>query len=115
MDGSLERIKDWPLQAQQGGYRVEIVALQLRVSTRWLESYFKSRFNSSPHSLFSQWREREIRTLAKRGRSGKEIAAAVGFSHSSSLARCLAKNGGVGLRGLRKADPCFDGREKLDC
>ena len=107
MNGRLEKIKDWPLQARQGGYRVEIVALQLRVSTRWLESYFKSRFSSPPHTLFSQWRKREIRTLIKRGRNGKEIAAAVGFSHSSSLSRGLTKNGGVSLRGLRKAEPYF--------
>jgi AraC-like DNA-binding protein len=105
MNGRLEKIKDWPLQAQRRGYRVEIVALQLRVSTRWLESYFKSRFSSSPHSLFAQWREREIRMLVKRGRNGKEIAAAVGFSHSSSLARSLTKNGGVSLRELRKTEP----------
>jgi len=102
MNERLEHIKDWPSEARRGQYRVSQVAHRLGVSVRWIEMFFRVRYEKSPHVIFAHWREQEIRRLAMTGKQGKEIMVAVGFSHRSSLARSLSRGGGQGLRELRR-------------
>lgn len=91
-------MNDWPSESKRAGYRVSQVAGQLKVSTRWLEIYFRTRFGKCPHEQFSQWRDEEIARLAAEGRPGKKILDEVGLSHSSSLSR----NGHSGLREIQR-------------
>ncbi len=101
MNKGFDEILDWPAEAKRGGYRVQSVAENLGVSPRWLETHFRSRFERSPRGLFAEWREAEIQWLVADGKSGKEILDEVGFSHRSSLTRCLVRKGKPGLRKIR--------------
>jgi AraC-like DNA-binding protein len=101
MTSRLDRVKDWPLQAKRGGYRVEAVAHQLDVSTRWLRIYLEARLGRPPRSLFAGWRGLEIRRHRKEGKHGKEILTEVNLSHLSTLTRFLKRDGKTGLRELK--------------
>jgi AraC-like DNA-binding protein len=103
MNIPFEKIDNWPVEAKQGGYRVKRVALHLGVSVRWLEMYLKKRFGKRPRELFAKWRERVIRRLVAKGKTGKEILDEVHLAHCSSLSRSLLSHGKRGLRELRRS------------
>jgi len=94
------KLKEWRERARRGGYRVDVVARELGVSSRWLEKHFKEQFRVTPHEQFALWREERIRALAREDKPGKEIASEVGLSDPSSLNHTLSR-AGLSLRQLK--------------
>jgi len=99
----LNKVADWPSLAKSARYEVKTVAIRLGFSSRWLERYFKRKFQQSPLKLFNIWMSQDTGEKAATGLVGKEMIQATGYIHLSSLTRAMVKSAGHGLRGAKTA------------
>jgi AraC-like DNA-binding protein len=87
--------------ARKAHYKARLLAIQLHVSLRTLERLFKAALGVSPQAWLKKQRQVEQRRLAQRGFLAKEIAAEVGYRHTSSFCRQFKREHGLSSRVLR--------------
>ncbi|MFO1500950.1 MAG: helix-turn-helix transcriptional regulator [Verrucomicrobiota bacterium] len=95
MKSHLNRIHDWPRIAHDARYHAGRLAVQTQHSLRQLERYFLNTFGQPPQAWLDQQRLVKCLDLLQDGKHLKEIAAELGYSHSSHLIRHFKREFGT--------------------
>ena len=87
MSKRLEHIDNWPDLAQKAKGSVSALEKLCGVSVRTLERHFLETYGLRPKAWLAEQRQLQAVKLLKEGSSVKEIAANLGYKHSTHFSR----------------------------
>jgi AraC-like DNA-binding protein len=87
----LRHINNWPERARTANWSSLLLAKKCNVSLRTLERYFLKEHSKSLHSWLCNDQQQQAIVLLQNGASIKEVAASLGYKHSTNFSRKFKK------------------------